>query len=198
MKLANLKIQMSGDEMLEMASRHAKAMKAIRIKAISLNRGDAYVEGAYSKGPVSVDWNATVSLDHNSSEIGFHIDDLSIDGLGATSFLARGFLFFSSGMQSREAWIAEMIATKLREVCKADDDDMLAYSYENEVWVDIAKLVARFGVAIDGTIAEFEINDGEFVFAVQSSGPSAHAKTVRGCRKAPAENVFPKKLKSEA
>ena len=198
MKLANLKIQMSGDEMLEMASRHAKAMKAIRIKAISLNRGDAYVEGAYSKGPVSVDWNATVSLDHNSSEIGFHIDDLSIDGLGATSFLARGFLFFSSGMQSREAWIAEMIATKLCEACKADDGDRIAYSYENEVWIDISKLVTRFGVTIEGTIAEFEINDGELVLTVQSSDTSTPARTVRGRRKAPAENVFPKKLKSEA
>lgn len=195
MQLSNLKIRMSGEEMLEMASRHAKAMKAIRIKAISLSRSDAYVEGAYSKGPVSVDWNATVSLDHNSSEIGFHIDDLSIDGLGAISFVARGFLFIRSGVQSREAWIAETIAKKLREACKADDDDMLAYSYENEVWIDISKLVTRFGVTIEGTIAEFEITDGELVFAVQSNDTSAPAKTVRGRRKAPAENVFQKKLK---
>lgn len=195
MQLSNLKIRMSGEEMLEKVSRHTAAMKAICIKEISLNRSDAYVEGSSSKGPVSVDWNATVSLDHNSSEIGFHIDDLSIDGLGATSFLARGFLFFSSGMQSREAWIAEMIATKLCEACKADDEARIAYSYENEVWIDVAKLVARFGVTIDGTIAEFEITDGELVFAVQSNDTSAPAKTVRGRRKAPAENVFQKKLK---
>lgn len=198
MNLSDLKIRMSGEEMLEMASRYARSMKEIRIKEISLSSDDAYVEGAYSKGQVSVDWNATVSLDHNSSEIGFHIDDLSIDGLGAISFVARGFLFIRSGVQSREAWIAETIAKKLREACKADDDDMLAYSYENEVWVDIAKLVARFGVAMDGTIAEFEINDGELVLTVQSSDTSTPAKTVRGRRKAPAENVFPKKLKSEA
>lgn len=191
MKLANLKIQMSGDEMLEMASRHAKAMKAIRIKAISLNRSDAHVEGAYSQGPISVDWNATVSLDHNSSEIGFYIDDLSIDGLGAISFVARGFLFIRSGVQSREAWLAEMIATKLCEACTADESDRIAYSYENEIWVDIAKLVSRFGVTIDGTIAEFEISDGELILAVQPNGKPTHSKTIGGCRKWAAPKKVP-------
>ena len=191
MQLADVKIRMSGEEMLEMASRYARSMKEIRIKAISLNRGDAHVEGAYSKGPISVDWNATVSLDHNSSEIGFHIDDLSIDGLGAISFVARGFLFIRSGVQSREAWLAEMIATKLCEACTADESDRIAYSYENEIWVDIAKLVSRFGVTIDSTIAEFEISDGELILAVQPNGMPTHSKTIGGCRKWAAPKKVP-------
>ena len=103
MQLSSLNLRISSDELLGIALRHAKAMKAIRIKAISLNNSDGYIEGVYSKGFFSVGWNATVSLEHNSSEIGFHVDDLSIDGVGAFSFLARGGLFLVSGMQSREA-----------------------------------------------------------------------------------------------
>lgn len=191
MQLSSLNLRISSAELLGIALRHAKAMKAIRIKAISLNSSDGYIEGVYSKGLFSVGWNATVSLEHNSSEIGFHVDDLSIDGVGAFSFLARGGLFLVSGMQSREAWLAEMIATKLCEACTADESDRIAYSYENEIWVDIAKLVSRFGVTIDGSIAEFEISAGELILAVQPNGKPTHSKTIGGCRKWAAPKKVP-------
>ena len=84
-----------------------------------------------------------------------------------------------------------MIGTKLWEACTADESDRIAYSYENEIWVDIAKLVSRFGVTIDGTIAEFGISDGELILAVQPNGKPTHSKTIGGCWKWAAPKKVP-------
>lgn len=170
MRLSDLKVRMSGEQLMTIVSRYGRALKGIRIKSVDLDYGDVYVEGEASRGLATVAWNVRIRLDHTSSEIGLRIVDISVKGIGVVSLLARGFLFLGSGMKSRESWAAEKVSRAVSKLGSAVNDDDVAYSYDDEVWIDIRKLAERFGVSIEGVIEEFEACDNEIKIAIRSIG----------------------------
>lgn len=199
MRLSDLKVRMSGEQLMTIVSRYGRALKGIRIKSVDLDYGDVYVEGEASKGLATVAWNVRIRLDHTSSEIGLRIVDISVKGIGVVSLLARGFLFLGSGMKSRESWAAELVSRAVSKLGSSVNDDDVAYSYDDEVWIDICKLAERFGVSIEGAVAEFETRDNEIKFAIRSAGRSSSkaplAKGKSACGKAPAMKAPPTKCR---
>ena len=156
MVIKSLKLQITSEDLLAMVSRHAKCLKGICINSIILDYGCAFIDGSFSNKMVSnVEWTAKVSLKHNFSTLGFCIEDLSVKGWKTV------LLSLASVLDSREKWVANLIAGALCKLSRSKGCDPFAYSARDVIWIDIEKMIKLFGVAIAGTITGFEIDKFE-------------------------------------